>query len=453
MKGEKMKKAKRIVIQGKEFSRRKVLASLLIASLCLLVSFCFSVLRPDAVRGQEPAPEAAAEINQESGSGLRYDQIQQRFIHNAYGGILSQKDEQLLDMLIHYRVRAIELDLQPGGICGSQYPDLPDWYIYHDCWDIVSSSVRKLSDALALLKAFHEAQPQHEVVTVNLELGSLKDGKGNESEFKKFNPNQLDNLIGEYLGSALFTPRDLLLFNNQDPVSGSLNAAVKPPEKGGVKGWPTTDSLRGKFIFIISGHHQDTFNYFGSGNKTVPNSRVGFELDEWWWRTWSPAQFDTNAPHIVFHSQLNFTGDSQRMREQLPGHILRIKQIDDRNAGQSQEWQHEANMRTAQASGANFLFMDIVMNRPYVRIHNDRLYPFGVSVPKADGTYPAGAEAWQHPAVVDKLEPGSHFRLGDKSGGDIDNGPDKFTFAFSNLPGEASVKALYRTKNAAELWS
>jgi len=69
---------------------------------------------------------------------------------------------------------------------------------------------------------------------------------------------------------------------------------------------------------------------------------------------------------------------------------------------------------------------------PFVRIFNDNLYPFGANVPKADGTFPVGSEVWTHPAVINKIEPGSMFVLGDRSGGDLDGQNDKFIFATYN---------------------
>lgn len=414
-----------------------------------IILSCLSVARRLPVEAR-PEPLTDCSLMQ-TGQCLRYDQIQQRFIHNAYsaardgkGGIGGEKPEQLLDMLIYYRARAIELDLHPGGDCSKlDYPARPDWFIYHDCFDIVASNVRMLSDALEQLAAFHHAQPQHEVITVDLEMGSLKTGKGSESEFVKYNANDLDNLLNAGLGSALFTPKDLLRMNNENPDSGSLNQAVRPPNAGGVKGWPTTDDLRGKFIFIVHGDEEgkpgDVANYFGNGSRTVPNQRVCFQLDEGLWRTWTADRFAKDAPHIVFHSELDFT-DPARLRRALPGHILRSRQIDDWNATPplTEEWQYEASMKTAQASGAHLIPMDIVPNRPYVRVHNDNFYPFGASVPDGSGVFPSGAAARTHPAVVNKMEPGSMLILGDQSGGDLDSKSDKVILANFNVSDAAT---------------
>ncbi|HKO95235.1 MAG TPA: Ca2+-dependent phosphoinositide-specific phospholipase C [Polyangiaceae bacterium] len=364
---------------------------------------------------------------------LRFDAIQQRFIHNAFGNILDgRKDEQLLDQLVHHRVRALELDLHPDHPCGSGFSSQPEWFIYHDCLD-TQSNVARLSEALHYLRAFHEAQPRHEVVTIDLELGSLKAGKGNISAFDDPNvrtPETLDALIRAALGSSLFTPRDLLTNNGQDPVSGSLHAAVSPRTAQGPSGWPTTDELRGKFIFLIHGHDDDLNRYFGPNGQTA-NQRVAFMIDEGLWDQMPATSLAERFPHLVFHSELHFHAAATRLRSELPGHILRSKQIDDGNQGHTSDAARQANVEAAQRSGVHFVFMDRVHvpDHPFIRTHNDSLYPFGASVLKADGTFPVGAEAWQHPAVVGKAEPGSMLVMGDKSGGDLDGSADRFIFA------------------------
>jgi hypothetical protein len=306
----------------------------------------------------------------------------------------------------------------------------------------LQTNVDKLSEALSLLRAFHDSQPKHEAITINFELGSNRDWKGNVSEFNDFQrPEDLDDLIRKHLGDALFTPRDLLLLNNENPVSGSLHRAVTPKTPGGPSGWPTTDALRGKFIFIAHGDDDEANNrgdlnrYFGPDLATI-NNRVCFMLDENRWKSWSLDEMFDKTPYVIFHGEGEFVkGKQQNRRQELPGHILRSRQVED---GPDKE--EYANLRIAQSAGANFIFMDIVHtpDAPF-RVYNDHLYPFGASVPKPDGTYPVGNEVWKHPLVVNKVEPGNHFRFADRSGGDLDKGRDKFSFAFSNLPGQPSV--------------
>jgi hypothetical protein len=366
----------------------------------------------------------SSEMQAETGC-LRYNEIQQRFIHNAFSAPLSQKDEQLLDQLIYHRIRAIELDLMPKGVpCGSAGPPPgePDWFIYHDCSTIAydMTTVQTLSEALRLLRAFHDAQPQHEVVTIDLELGSNKDLKGIRSEWDPYTPEQLDDLIRRHLGEALFTPESLLTWGGEKTdATGSLHRVVS------TRGWPTTDEIRGKFIFIGHGGEKgDLEKYFdlASGLSTV-HKRVLFLLDE---SDWKDPQFIADPfSWKIFHSEAS-PAEIAHLRRNLPGHILRSTETDD-----------PARVREFQAAGAHFLFTNSMDadEHPFIRFHNGNLYPFAASVPKPNGTFPVGDEALVHPSVDNKIEPGSIFVVGDKSGGDMDDHSDDFTFAHNTGSG------------------
>ncbi|HMV47746.1 MAG TPA: putative Ig domain-containing protein, partial [Blastocatellia bacterium] len=432
---------------------------------CLTLLFCVSGLpglRPDKVSAQSGPPR------------LRYDQIRQRFIHNAYsttrdaffddgkfivtGNLPGTKDEQLLDMMITHRVRALELDLHPsaykGGFsCSDDRPATPDWFIYHDCYPDALPNVFRLSDALRQLRAFHEMQPLHEVVTINFEFGSQKGGKGNTSEFQHYSPRDLDNLIRQYLGDALFTPADLLAYNNLSPLTATLAQAVKPAANGGlsgVKGWPLTDEIRGKFIFIIHGAansistnpaNNDLNIYFerGSSPNSVPacyNRSLAFENDEGDWRNLATLA-DANHSHMVFHGGISISNvsEGQILRRDIPGHILRANQIED-HAAQPENWL--ANFQNAVSSGVHFIYTDIAdatVRVPGLRLHNNQLYPFaGNDVPAVFSTVSIN-DVLNHPSTVSKSETGSHLRFADISGGDIESSSDRFSYLWMNSSG------------------
>jgi hypothetical protein len=380
-------------------------------ALAALLASLFPVL---AAQAQSAAP------------GLRYDQVQQRFIHNAYSNGLAPKDEQLLDQLIHHRVRGLELDLMPQGYpCYTAGPPdgPPNWYIYHDCAEgHLRTTVNTLGDALDLFKAFHDAQPQHEVVTVYLELASNEGLKGSRSEFSSYSPDELDELIRGRLGNAvLFTPADLLAWGGERPdATGSLHRVVS------TLGWPTTDDLRGKFIFLIHGEASDEAQYFGLSPEpdlAQIYRRVAFYMDNSaLWRT--PGYSANPAAWAVVHSEIS-AEEMPQLRRDLPGHILKSALSND-----------EAEVEALQRGGANLISTDSmdVEEHPFIRFYNGRLYPFAASVPKSDGTFPAGMEAWSHPAVAGKAEPGRIFILGDRSGGDIGGDQDEFVFAPLTLP-------------------
>ena len=185
---------------------------------------------------------------------LHYQEIQQRSIHNAY-----TRAESIVDQLAFHRVRNMEWDIRSQPVTHIYGPtrDDNDWYVYHS----VSESRRcdKLSDCVTLLKGYHDAVPQHEVVTISLEFkgddACVNDARtfpyqANLADPSRQTPAGLDARLRAAFGNALFTPADLL---RSCPGTTSLQDAVKRC------GWPTTDELRGRFnalgsmVWSISG--------------------------------------------------------------------------------------------------------------------------------------------------------------------------------------------------------
>ncbi|HMZ22705.1 MAG TPA: Ca2+-dependent phosphoinositide-specific phospholipase C, partial [Blastocatellia bacterium] len=385
-----------------------------------------------------------ANIDAQTPTSLRYDQIQQRFVHNAFGTVQDPVDESLTEQFIHYNIRGLELDLHPRQGQNAQPNHERDWFIFHvPLIDYHRSTVTRLTEALRMLQGFHNAQPQHEVITINLELGSGKSDKGNISDFSYGrSPEMLDSLLREYLGNWLYTPRDLL---NNNPGATTLHAAVTPSAPG--RGWPGSDRLRGKFIFFIHGDGLSGYdiNLYFPGTQNGPPSaqdtatiynRVCFLLDETAWKNNSPAALAFVYPHIVFHGQFGYAADApkaKQMRQELPGHILRSAQVDDCNLQVCDGDTNRARFTESQKAGMNFLYMNMgSVNDPAFRTGNDQRYPFGSSLLEPDGNYSYNSPSygvWMHPSVVNKAEPGSQLILGDKSGGDIDGQSDRFNFA------------------------
>jgi len=159
---------------------------------------------------------------------LRYDQVRQKSVHNCF-----QRHEGVLDQFSYWRARSFEVDIRRSkpytpGLHG-------DWYVFHERWDAFTS-VEQLSHFLGLLRGMHTAVPEHEVVTVFLDLKDAlrpdpADGHSAEA---------LDRLLAEHLGGAVFTPRELL------DDAPSLQEAV-------ATGWPRLAHLRGRFLFVLTG--------------------------------------------------------------------------------------------------------------------------------------------------------------------------------------------------------
>jgi hypothetical protein len=161
----------------------------------------------------------------------RYDAIRQKSSHNSY-----QRDEALIDQLVYHRVRSIELDLHVGKTLESTVAG--DWFVYHT--DLVddATSCRLLSDCLGELRAFAQAVPEHEVVTLWLDL---KDDWADGHQ-----PTDLDAMLEQALGEATWGPAELLA---ACPGAPDLATAVTDPACG----WPSLVALRGRVLVVLTG--------------------------------------------------------------------------------------------------------------------------------------------------------------------------------------------------------
>lgn len=161
----------------------------------------------------------------------RYDEVRAKAVHNAY-----QRDEGLFDQLVHHRARALELDVH---VTKSGWPTVPgDYFVYHDGGD-GETSCHRLSDCLDAVASFHRAVPDHEVVTLLLDL------KSSLAE-PDHGPSALDARLAAHFDAAtLFTPSDLVA---ACPGAKTLRAAVT-----GSCAWPAVDALRGKVIVALTG--------------------------------------------------------------------------------------------------------------------------------------------------------------------------------------------------------
>ncbi len=158
----------------------------------------------------------------------------------------SGTQELISDQLLHEHVRALEIDVHSEGAPAHE------WKVYHTS-DSEDYSCRFLSECMELLRNFHYAVPQHEVINVVIELknvvpftGALAFGIHTNFNFASDHTQEdFDAIFRNTLGSALFTPKDFL--DRCDPGKTMLECARD-------KGWPTVDQLRGKFIINILGN-------------------------------------------------------------------------------------------------------------------------------------------------------------------------------------------------------
>lgn len=256
---------------------------------------------------------------------LRYNEVSQRSLHNAYAA-----SAPLFDQLAYHRIRNIELDIHsesPCPICGPTL-NTNDWFVYHTVLE--PRSCHTLSGCLKMVRAFHDAFPAHEAVTLFLELKGNYDGTSCAKAFA--NPNQspegLDALVRSYLGDALVTPRDLM---NRCPEAKTLHEAVTRC------GWPTLDELRGKALVALIGWGRNEpsllqdYAQLASGPQTALN-RALFLAPLFLWR-----QDETLRafPNVLFHVEANDDARAEALRTHFPWLILRSGDADE---GQGQRF-------------------------------------------------------------------------------------------------------------------
>ena len=184
-----------------------------------------------------------------SAEDLRYDAVRQKSVHNCF-----QRHEGVLDQFIYWRVRSFEVDIHGGRPFA---PDLHgDWYVFHERWDAFTS-VETLSGFLRLLRAMRATVPEHEVVTVFLDVKDAFDAR----DTAPHSPAALDALLLEHLGASIFRPAEL------HGNARSLQEAVSG-------GWPLLRELRGRFLFVLTGKgaHMDAY----AADDATARSRVAF---------------------------------------------------------------------------------------------------------------------------------------------------------------------------------
>jgi len=390
-------------------------------------------LDPDGDGNTTPGTVCAAECPapwSESEATLHYDQVQQRSIHNAY---LKEKREGLMDQLVYYRLRNLEWDIHSESPYSFERRSNNDWYMYHVAAADQIGRCNLLSDCLKLLRAFHDAVPEHEVITIQMEFKGWGDGNaggifidGDATNPYQQSPNGLDARLREHLGNALFTPADLLAYcrGKGHPEVTTLNEAVT------TCGWPTLAELRGRILFTVHGWtwvdhvgqnpgERAILVDYGGESTAVAQSRAAFiaplKLHEH-----DPSEL-ASRPWIVFHTEV--FGDPSSLaylRSLWPGHVWRSPDKDDASSF------HEAQ------TSHNFILTDHVsfhhdVDR-HARTHNRFGYPFcpiGV----------VGEACWgQHTHALSETRERAHLLAIDVRSGDIWDQHDNFAFAFTNAP-------------------
>lgn len=199
----------------------------------------------------------------------RYDEHQVKASHNSYARGLSISAQLEGDPGVPGGAPCLglELDLVQAG-------DRLEWQVAHaGPFDPNDPSRRLLSDWLAELRDWAEGHPDHEVVTVHLDLKNAPRG-ASHAEYAAGLDAYLTGAVGR---DRIYGPADLI---------GGAPDLVRAGRAGG---WPSVDLMHGKVIFCLSGRLKRKHRYA----EQDPGTRLCF-VDRSWarWAKPPPAEGD-----------------------------------------------------------------------------------------------------------------------------------------------------------------
>jgi hypothetical protein len=338
-----------------------------------------------------PLAPSLAPLGDRPLEAVTYDEVVMKTSHNAYAS-----DEPIFDQLVYHRIRSLELDVHTGK-SGERAPP-SNWFVYHaDLPFFRKTSCQLFTDCLAQIAAFHRAVPEHEVVTLFVDL---KDGfsPGHSAE-------ELDRTIDAALGhETIVTPRDLLA---HCPSAPTLRGAVSSQCR-----FPDLAALRGKIIVAVTGgtlcdgdSHVSAYAERAMERLAFVAPNVGGECPI--------ERYDARPEAIFFNMRLSEKRWAQAVRSR--GLVARIYK-----GGLAGGLDTPAELAAARASGAQLLATDRVNADAdtWSTTCSARGWPFLC----------AGRDAF--------VEPGNVFSLRARSG-DIGDTRDSAFFAFERGEGAA----------------
>lgn len=238
---------------------------------------------------------------------LRYDDVRQKSVHNTF-----QRIEGIFDQIVYWRVRSLEADLHTSHALDDAETggELDEWFVYHHSFDM-ASSVHTFDDFLRVCASAHRAAPDHEVITLFLDIKDGFPAKITSAHSRA----RFDTLLEHHLGGQLFRPSDLAA---RDPGAGSLREVVRRV------GWPTLRELRGRFVVALTGSEHQLSNYVGS--REAPTDRAAFLTGY----AESVADIGRRDDVVVYNMSRDHVGLAAEVGRQ--GFISRGYYIDDRIA-------------------------------------------------------------------------------------------------------------------------
>lgn len=336
----------------------------------------------------EDADELADAIgNVLDGNLPTYDEVQQKSTHNSY-----LRKESLQDQLVFHRIRSLELDIHTNS-APSQ-----DWRVLHDSYPTDDyTTCNLLTDCLDELAAFHEAYPDHEVVTVFVDLKDDWDADHRPADFDAL---LTDPRFGG--GDMVVSPGDLMA---ACPQASTLVEAVTR-EAGGeqVCDWPRLDALRGTFLFVLTDEEARQEEYVADGGSLAFRAPA---VDTY-------PRDGVDDSDVVFLNHGGFDADLAA-DVRAAGLVVRNHGLNDRD-----------EFDAARDAGVHHLATDkaSLVKDPWAATHNTRGWPFLVTDPVA----------W--PDAGQYEEPGRAITVRAQADKDLWKGaPDNFHFAHTTSDG------------------
>ncbi len=324
---------------------------------------------------------------------LRYNEVRQKSVHNCF-----QRSEGVYDQLFYWRVRSLEVDIHTGHPFDDDVrPD--DWFVYHFTFDPYSS-VHKLGQFLQMCAGFHRAVPQHEVVTLFIDI---KDGFPRTSGAAR-SRRRFDELLDRHLGANLFRPLDLMA---RDPDAPTLTDVVQNV------GWPTLAELRGRFIVVLTGSSEQLGNYIGTGETQA--DRSAFVSGS----ATKRSDIGKDRDIVIY----NMSKDHVKLAKEVGdrGYVSRAYYIDD-----------EELWAEAVQAGCNHIATDMVNSRvdPWADTSGPTGFPFEAHTGSTPQEVEAGsvAGAWARSGDIWEREDSCFFRYHEYDAADADQ---TYVFAIS----------------------
>jgi hypothetical protein len=347
----------------------------------------------------EPLPTLDGSLLDAGRGAARYNQVQQKSVHNAY-----EHDEPLFDQVWLHRAFSLELDIHNS----KRFADAlaRDWYVYHiDAPRVDRTSCTKLSDCMSAIRALLDLHPDHEVVTLLIDLKDPFDATHSVQD--------LDGMLQRTLGDRMVRPRELL---TACPGATTLRAAVTAPCS-----FPSLATLRGRVIVGLTG-----------GTACDPSPLATDLLHQYVRTQGDRAAFivpgiDGSCPfeaydrvgHVIFFN-MNKDGLANVAKVRKAGLIARVY------FGGLTGGLDEASYAAARAAGAHLLATDNVnyLQDPWSATHQTGGYPFRCI--EGDPTCVLPSTSEERVLAVDVRS------------GDLEGTRDAFAFLHTEVTGDAT---------------